>query len=52
MRLLRLLLFIILADLNGVPNLGNDELNDARDTAIELQLTNRFANVKGMTARI
>ncbi|TCD70814.1 hypothetical protein EIP91_001504 [Steccherinum ochraceum] len=37
---------VILTELDGVPNIGNDELNDARDTAIELQLTNRFANVR------
>ncbi|THH32726.1 hypothetical protein EUX98_g1475 [Antrodiella citrinella] len=36
----------ILTELDGVPNIGNDELNDARDTAIELQLTNRFAQVR------
>lgn len=34
-------------ELDGVPNIGSDELNDARDTAIELQLTNRFAQVEG-----
>jgi Ras GTPase-activating-like protein IQGAP2/3 len=38
----------ILSELNGVPNFGNDELKDARDRAITLELTNRFANVKGM----
>lgn len=38
---------VILLELDGVPHIGNDELNDARDTAIELQLTNRFAHVKG-----
>ncbi|KAI0327762.1 hypothetical protein GY45DRAFT_1256320 [Cubamyces sp. BRFM 1775] len=38
---------VILAELDGVPNVaGNDELNEARDTAIELQLSNRFARVK------
>ena len=37
----------ILTELDGVPHIGNDELNDARDSAIELQLTNRFAHVKG-----
>ncbi|KAI0952208.1 hypothetical protein AcV7_008086 [Taiwanofungus camphoratus] len=37
---------VILLELDGVPHIGNDELNDARDTAIELQLTNRFAHVK------
>ncbi|KAJ7498942.1 ras GTPase-activating protein [Mycena latifolia] len=36
----------ILAELDGVPNLGNDELKDARDQAITLELTNRFANVR------
>lgn len=30
-----------------MPNLGNDELKDARDRAITLELTNRFANVRG-----
>ena len=40
-------LWKILSDLGGVPHLGNDELNDARDTAIELQLTNRFARTVG-----
>lgn len=39
-------------ELDGVPNLDNDELNDARDTAIELQLTNRFAHVKGKSMLI
>ncbi|KAF9462631.1 ras GTPase-activating protein [Collybia nuda] len=37
---------IILAELDGVPNLGNDELKDARDIAITLELTNRFAHVR------
>lgn len=36
----------ILTELDGVPNLGNDELKDARDQAITLELTNRFANVR------
>ncbi|KAJ7890806.1 hypothetical protein B0H13DRAFT_2530496 [Mycena leptocephala] len=36
----------ILVELGGVPNLGNDELKDARDQAITLELTNRFANVR------
>ncbi|KAH8105969.1 ras GTPase-activating protein [Cristinia sonorae] len=40
------ILRVILAELDGVPNFDNDELNDARDTAIELQLTNRFAHVR------
>lgn len=39
---------IILAELDGVPNLGNDELKDARDTAVTLELTNRFAHVRGV----
>ncbi|EKM59178.1 uncharacterized protein PHACADRAFT_86001 [Phanerochaete carnosa HHB-10118-sp] len=39
---------VILQELDGVPHLGNDELHDARDAAIELQLTNRFAHVKGL----
>jgi Ras GTPase-activating-like protein IQGAP2/3 len=37
----------ILAELDGVPNLGTEELKDARDTAITLELTNRFAHVRG-----
>ncbi len=37
----------ILTELNGVPNFGNEELKDARDRAITLELTNRFANVQG-----
>ncbi|PCH41536.1 hypothetical protein WOLCODRAFT_70665 [Wolfiporia cocos MD-104 SS10] len=41
---------VILVELDGVPNVGSDELNDARDTAIELQLTNRFARVKDPAA--
>ncbi|CAK5262728.1 unnamed protein product, partial [Mycena citricolor] len=31
----------ILSELGGVPNLGSDELKDARDQAITLELTNR-----------
>ena len=38
---------IILQELDGVPNLGSDELKDARDTAVTLELTNRFAHVRG-----
>lgn len=38
---------LILTELDGVPNLGTEELNDARDRAITLELTNRFALVKG-----
>jgi hypothetical protein len=41
---------MILHELGGVPNLGSDELNDARDTAVTLELTNRFANVRGESA--
>jgi Ras GTPase-activating-like protein IQGAP2/3 len=38
----------ILTELGGVPNLSaSDELNDARDTAVTLELTNRFAHVRG-----
>ena len=37
----------ILTELDGVPQLGSDELKDARDRAITLDLTNRFANVQG-----
>ncbi|KIP08317.1 hypothetical protein PHLGIDRAFT_69492 [Phlebiopsis gigantea 11061_1 CR5-6] len=40
------ILRVILQELDGVPNVGNDELHEARDAAIELQLTNRFAHVK------
>ncbi|KAF7355360.1 Ras GTPase-activating-like protein rng2 [Mycena sanguinolenta] len=36
----------ILVELGGVPHLGSDELKDARDQAITLELTNRFANVR------
>ena len=39
---------VILTELDGVPNLGNEELKDARDRAITLVLTNRFASVRGM----
>lgn len=38
---------LILVELGGVPNLGSEELNAARDAAITLELTNRFASVKG-----
>ncbi|EAU84770.2 IQ domain-containing protein-containing RasGAP [Coprinopsis cinerea okayama7 len=37
---------VILSELGGVPHLDNEELKDARDTAITLELTNRFANVQ------
>ncbi|KZP17291.1 hypothetical protein FIBSPDRAFT_747344 [Athelia psychrophila] len=37
---------VILTELDGVPNLGNEELKDARDRAITLELSNRFANVR------
>lgn len=37
---------VILLELDGVPNLGSDELKDARDTSITLELTNRFAHVR------
>lgn len=37
---------VILAELGGVPHLGTEELKDARDTAITVELTNRFANVQ------
>ncbi|TFY63402.1 hypothetical protein EVJ58_g3276 [Rhodofomes roseus] len=37
---------VILMELDGVPHIGNDELNEARDTAVELHLTNRFAHVR------
>ena len=38
---------VILAELGGVPYLDNEELKDARETAITLELTNRFAFVDG-----
>ncbi|KII94770.1 hypothetical protein PLICRDRAFT_127987 [Plicaturopsis crispa FD-325 SS-3] len=41
---------IILGELDGVPNLGTDELTDARDKAITLELTNRFAHVRDARA--
>ncbi|KAF8913880.1 hypothetical protein CPB84DRAFT_1699194 [Gymnopilus junonius] len=37
---------VILAELGGIPHLDNEELKDARDTAITLELTNRFASVQ------
>ncbi|KAG7096970.1 hypothetical protein E1B28_004367 [Marasmius oreades] len=37
----------IISELDGVPHFGSEELKDARDTAITLELTNRFANVQG-----
>jgi Ras GTPase-activating-like protein IQGAP2/3 len=37
----------ILHELDGVPQLGSEELKDARDRAITLELTNRFAQVQG-----
>jgi Ras GTPase-activating-like protein IQGAP2/3 len=36
----------ILTELDGVPQFGSDELKDARDRAITLELTNRFAEVE------
>jgi Ras GTPase-activating-like protein IQGAP2/3 len=38
---------VILNELVGVPNLVDEELKDARDTAITLELTNRFTTVNG-----
>jgi len=38
---------VILAELGGIPQLDNEELKDARDIAITLELTNRFAYVQG-----
>jgi len=35
-----------LHELDGVPHLDNDELKDARDKAVTLELTNRFARVR------
>lgn len=40
----------ILTELGGVPNPDSEELKDARDTQITLELTNRFAHVQGMLA--
>ncbi|KAG6880044.1 hypothetical protein C0992_007361 [Termitomyces sp. T32_za158] len=37
---------VILTELDGVPHLGSEELNHARDTSITLELTNRFAHVR------
>ncbi|KAF9247031.1 ras GTPase-activating protein [Melanogaster broomeanus] len=37
---------VILHELDGVPHLDIDELKDARDKAITLELTNRFARVR------
>ncbi|KAG8842212.1 hypothetical protein FRB96_005929 [Tulasnella sp. 330] len=36
----------ILTELGGAPNLGTDELKDARDRGVTLDLTNRFAHVQ------
>ncbi|ETW84040.1 hypothetical protein HETIRDRAFT_381374 [Heterobasidion irregulare TC 32-1] len=36
---------VIIHELDGVPHIGDDELKDARDQAITLDLTNRFAHV-------
>ncbi|KAG1742051.1 hypothetical protein EDB19DRAFT_1971500 [Suillus lakei] len=37
---------VILHELDGVPHLDNDELKDAKDRAVILELTNRFARVR------
>lgn len=37
---------VILSELNGVPNLDSHDMQDSRDKAITLELTNRFANVE------
>lgn len=37
----------IINELNGVPTVGDNELTDARDHPITLELTNRFAHVRG-----
>ncbi|KAF7332186.1 RAS GTPase-activating protein [Mycena kentingensis (nom. inval.)] len=37
----------ILGELGGVPTLGSDELKDAREHPVTLELTNRFADVEG-----
>lgn len=34
-------------ELDGVPHLGDEELKEARDTPITLELTNRFTNIQG-----
>ncbi|KAF8165362.1 IQ domain-containing protein-containing RasGAP [Crassisporium funariophilum] len=36
---------VILTELGGIPHLDNEELKEARDTAITLELSNRFAQV-------
>ncbi|KAL0579549.1 iqgap-related protein [Marasmius crinis-equi] len=36
----------IIGELDGVPHFGSEELKDARDTAVTLELTNRFADVQ------
>ncbi|KAF4574634.1 hypothetical protein EYR36_005982 [Pleurotus pulmonarius] len=41
---------VIISELDGVPHL-NDELKDARDQAITLELTNRFAHVEDSEAK-
>lgn len=43
---------VILLELDGVPHLGSDELKDARDAPVELRLTNRFADVKGLSGSL
>ena len=43
------ILRVILSELGGVPHLNNEEFKDVRDTAITLELTNRFADVRGMS---
>jgi Ras GTPase-activating-like protein IQGAP2/3 len=40
----------ILHELDGVPQFGSEELKDARDRAITLELTNRFAQVQDSRA--
>ena len=37
----------IIMELGGVPNLLNDELGEKNEKPVTLELTNRFANVKG-----
>ncbi|EJT97529.1 hypothetical protein DACRYDRAFT_119220 [Dacryopinax primogenitus] len=41
---------VIITELDGVPHLGSDELRDARDRPVTLELTNRFADVKDPNA--
>ncbi|KAG1725203.1 RasGAP C-terminus-domain-containing protein [Suillus lakei] len=42
---------VILHELDGAPHLDNDELKDAKDRAVTLELMNRFARVRGKITR-